>query len=502
MSAREIARSLLDALAAQGVVVRRLTADSRAVEAGDVFLAYPGSRADGRRFIANAVAAGAAAVLWERDGHEWDAALAVPNLPCLGLSAIAGELAAQALDEPSRKLRLIGVTGTNGKTSCSQWIASALAQLGEPCGIIGTLGIGFPGKLTENLNTTPDSLVLHQSLADFLAHGARATAMEVSSIGLEQGRVNGAHFDIAVFTNLSRDHLDYHGSMQAYAAAKAHLFDWPELRAAVLNLDDHFGVELAERCAGRLPLTIGYTLGECPEQLPTGIRVLAASHVRDTPTGAHFDVFWSSERSEVETHLVGRFNVSNALAVMGTLLAAGHDLEDVVSAVRQLQPPPGRMQSLGGVMQPLVVVDYAHTPDALEKALEALRPTAHARGGRLVCVFGCGGDRDPGKRPMMGAAAARYADRVVITSDNPRSEDPGAIVEQVAAGAGSAAVCIVDRAQAIVEAVTHAGADDVILIAGKGHEPYQEVHGQRLPFSDSEQAKAALKRWPAGEVNA
>ncbi|MCX9157864.1 UDP-N-acetylmuramoyl-L-alanyl-D-glutamate--2,6-diaminopimelate ligase [Niveibacterium sp. 24ML] len=494
MSSRE-ARLILDALTSSGVTVSRLCADSRTVQAGDIFLAYPGAKSDGRRFIADAVKRGAAAVLWEREGFAWDPALLVPHLAWDGLAKVLGDLAHLVYGEPSTRLRLIGVTGTNGKTSITQWLSRSFTAMHERCGVVGTLGIGYPDAIEEGLNTTPDGIVLHSALADFVADGARAVAMEVSSIGIDQARVAGARFDTAVFTNLTRDHLDYHGTMEAYAAAKARLFAWPGLRAAVINLDDEFGLDLARDCGPRLSNTIGYTLGDSPEHLPEGVHPLVAVDLHGTATGQRFTVLWSGMRAEVEVSIVGRFNVSNLLAVMGVLLAAGHAFEDVAGVIAQLHPPPGRMQAVGGVMQPLVVVDYSHTPDALEQALKALRPAAQARGGRLVCVFGCGGDRDPGKRPMMGAVASRLADRVVLTSDNPRSEDPQAILAQIAAGAGPSAVVEADRAGAIRHAIDQAAADDVILLAGKGHEPYQEIAGKRLAFSDIEHARAALDAW-------
>lgn len=494
MTRRE-AELILDTLVASGVTPTRLCANSRAVEPGDVFLAYPGARSDGRCYIADAVKRGAAAVVWEREGHHWDAALLVPHLAWDGLARLAGDLANLVYGEPSTKLRLIGVTGTNGKTSISQWLARSFNNLHQRCGVIGTLGIGYPDALEEGLNTTPDGIVLHAALARFVADGARAAAIEVSSIGLDQNRVAGAHFDTAVFTNLTRDHLDYHGSMEAYAAAKAKLFQWPGLRAAIINLDDEYGLELAASCAGRLPLTMGYTTGDCPEHVPAGVRLLVASELHGTATGQRFKLLWNGLRAELEVPIVGRFNVSNLLAVIGALLAAGHEFDEVVGVVQSLHAPPGRMQAIGGVMQPLVVVDYSHTPDALEQALKALRPAAQARGGQLVCVFGCGGDRDPGKRPMMGAVASRLADRVVLTSDNPRSEDPQSIIAQIQRGASATAVVVGDRGAAIHQAVVQASADDVILLAGKGHEPYQEIAGERYPFSDIEQARLALQQW-------
>jgi UDP-N-acetylmuramoyl-L-alanyl-D-glutamate--2,6-diaminopimelate ligase len=486
-----MAQQVLDRLAAQGVSAASLCGDSRMVEPGDIFLAYPGARADGRRFITAAVDKGAAAVLWERSDRDQDAVIAVANLAVEGLHGLAGYLAHLVYGRPSEKLWMVGITGTNGKTSISQWIARSLAGLGRPCAVIGTLGGGFPGALTAGLNTTPDAIELHRSLARLRAQGAEAAALEVSSIGLDQGRVNGIAFDVAVFTNLTRDHLEYHGTMEAYAAAKAKLFELSGLKHAVFNLDDAFGRELAGRLRGTAVERIGYTL----EPMFSGADVdalIAARDIAATAGGLRFTALTPQGAARVEAPLAGRFNVSNLLAVLATLLASGETLDQAVSQLARLTPPPGRMQMQGGTDEPLVIVDYAHTPDALEQALTALRDTARARGGRLTCLFGCGGERDPGKRPLMGEVAARHADKVIVTSDNPRGEDPGAIIGAIVHGAGSAAVVIEDRARAIAQAVLDADAADVLLIAGKGHETYQEVAGQRLPFSDSEQAALAL----------
>jgi UDP-N-acetylmuramoyl-L-alanyl-D-glutamate--2,6-diaminopimelate ligase len=353
------------------------------------------------------------------------------------------------------------------------------------CAVIGTLGNGFLDALDESPNTTPDAITLHAALAGFVAYGAQACAMEVSSIGLDQGRVNGAAFDVAVFTNLTRDHLDYHGSMEAYAEAKEKLFAAPGLKAAVLNLDDPMGVALAGKLKGRVHV-IGYALNVVDAGLAD--EILIAEDLRLDAAGVEFEL----RGVRLTAPVVGRFNVSNLLAVTGALLARNERLADIVAALRTLRPPPGRMQALGGLGQPLVVVDYAHTPDALEKALTVLRETATARGGKLVCVFGCGGDRDPGKRPQMGAAAARLADRVLVTSDNPRGEDPLQIIAEIVVGMPAPRRIEPDRALAIAEAVAGAEARDVVLLAGKGHEPYQEIAGVRLPFSDLGAAKSAL----------
>jgi UDP-N-acetylmuramoyl-L-alanyl-D-glutamate--2,6-diaminopimelate ligase len=491
---------ILEQLERQGVRPQRLVADSRRVEPGDVFVAYPGAQVDGRDFVAQAVAKGAAAVIAEAgaEGNRGQTPISgfmksgsVPYfaVEVEGLAALAGEIAHLVYGRPSEHLWLAGVTGTNGKTSVSQWIAQVLNALQHPCAVIGTLGNGFLDALDESPNTTPDAITLHASLAAFVAQGAAACAMEVSSIGLDQHRVSGATFDVAVFTNLTRDHLDYHGTMTAYAAAKEQLFFASGLAAAVLNLDDPFGIELAARIkdrSGAGTRIIGYTLADpgdrrCDE-------ILCAKNLGMGAAGVDFDL----QGVHFTAPVVGRFNVSNLLAVVGALLTRNERLEDIAVAVRGLRPPPGRMQVASGKDEPLVVVDYAHTPDALEKALGVLRETAAARGGKLVCVFGCGGDRDPGKRPLMGAITERLADQVVLTSDNPRGEDPQAIIDGVLAGMKQSPLVQIDRGLAIAESVAAADPRDVILLAGKGHEPYQEIAGVRYPFSDIDVARSAL----------
>jgi len=482
------AMSILEQLDHRGVKPARLTADSRRVRAGDVFVAFPGAQVDGREFTAQAVANGAAAVIAEA-GVTALARVGAGGAPIVevrGLAALSGEIAHLVYGRPSEHLWLAGVTGTNGKTSVTQWIVQAMNVLQHRCAVVGTLGNGFLDALDESPNTTPDAITLHAALAGFLAQGAEACAMEVSSIGLDQGRVNGAAFDVAVFTNLTRDHLEYHGTMAAYGAAKEKLFFVPGLAAAVLNLDDPVGVELAAKLRGRVR-TIGYTLTEA-DGGGAADEVLHAGNLGMNATGIEFDLCGVHFAAQV----VGRFNVSNLLAVIGTLLARDERLEDIAAALRGIQPPPGRMQALGGKNAPLVVVDYAHTPDALEKALGVLRETAAARGGRLTCVFGCGGDRDSGKRPQMGAIAERLADHVLVTSDNPRSEDPNSIIADILAGLKKPLRVQPDRGRAIAEVVANADERDVILIAGKGHEPYQEIAGVRHPFSDIDVAKSAL----------
>ncbi|HQR04372.1 MAG: UDP-N-acetylmuramoyl-L-alanyl-D-glutamate--2,6-diaminopimelate ligase [Proteobacteria bacterium] len=479
--------AVLEELARQGVQARSLCVDSRRVRSGDVFLAYPGAVSDGRDFVADAVAKGAAAVLYEA-GSDVLPDLTVPVVAVPGLAALAGAIAHQVYCRPSEHLWLIGVTGTNGKTSISQWIAQALDWLEQPCAVIGTLGNGFLGHFDPSPNTTPDAVTLHEALADFVAHGAAACAMEVSSIGLDQHRIAGARIRTAVFTNLTRDHLEYHGTMEAYGAAKARLFEQPGLESAVINLDDEFGAALARRQAGRLRL-IGYSLDA--ERVMDGGDLLIARGIVTTPAGMAFTV----ENQRVAVGIVGRFNVSNLLAVYGVLRSAGITPAAAAEALARLRPPPGRMELHGGERQPLVVVDYAHTPDALDKALSTLRETATGRGGRLLCVFGCGGDRDPGKRAEMGRVAEHLADAVILTNDNPRGEDPARILAAIAAGMARAPRMEPDRAHAIASTVAAAGINDVVLIAGKGHETYQEIDDRKLPFSDAAETERALEEW-------
>jgi len=479
-------------LARQGAMIDRLTSDSRRSAPGSCFFAWPGERADGRRHIAQAIAGGAAAVVWEREGFEWRDEWRVPNAGVRGLKAEAGHLAHAFYGRPSEALWMCGITGTNGKTSCSQWLAALLARAGSRAGVIGTLGCGFPEALADTGNTTPDALELHRLLAGFKRDGARAVAMEVSSHGLVQGRVNGVAFRCALFTNLTHDHLDYHGSMERYAEAKARLFAVPTLDTAVLNLDDVLGVRLAQQLAARGLRTIGYALTPAAVAPGSVTQQLVAREIRFTPQLTHVALASSWGDAEIALRPPGRFSVANALGVLGCLLAYGVPFAEAAARLEHLPDVPGRMQRIGGEGEPLLVVDYAHTPDAIEKVLQALRPVAAARGGRLVAVFGAGGDRDPSKRPLMGAAASRHADRVVLTCDNPRSEDPLAIIEAIRAGVTVPCVVEPDRGHAIGQAVREAACADVVLLAGKGHETDQEIAGERRPFSDSVCARAAL----------
>jgi UDP-N-acetylmuramoyl-L-alanyl-D-glutamate--2,6-diaminopimelate ligase len=483
----------------------KLASDSRRINRGDVFFAYPGEAGDGRAFIEKAVEQGAAAIVYEQAGYNWNPAWTLPHLAVRDLKKSAGPIAHAVAGMPDAAMFTVGVTGTNGKTSCAVWLGQAFARLGETAAVIGTLGVGlFKGRDEVEFDvtgyTTPDAVLLARMLDEVREAGATSLAIEVSSIGLEQGRTSGMHFDVALFTNLTRDHLDYHGNMESYEAAKQKLFEWPGLKTAVLNLDDPAGLRLVDhlktRIGSALPL-IGYTLRDNLAQPDIdGVAILRAGQLKSRHAGTDFQLDSPYGAAAVRTQLVGQFNISNALAVLGALLAKGVVLRSALEAIEALTPAPGRMQQVGGQDAPMVVIDYAHTPDALEKTLDTLRLVAQERGGALWCVFGCGGDRDPGKRPQMGAIS-QIASHVLVTSDNPRSEEPGAIIAQIIAGMDasrndSTFQAIEDRATAILHAVRQAGKADVILLAGKGHEPYQEIKGRKMPFSDADHAQLAL----------
>ena len=481
----------------------RLVSDSRKISAGDVFFAYPGDGADGRTYIGQALQNGAAAVVFEANQFNWNPDWAVPHLAVDGLKKIAGPIANTFYQQPDRDMSVIAVTGTNGKTSCSQWLGHALAQLGQTTGVIGTLGIGTfvprqRAEFTVTGYTTPDAILLQTELLKLQQAGVQALAIEASSIGLDQGRLNGLHIDIALFTNFTRDHLDYHGDMATYEAAKRALFEWPGLQHAVINLDDEMGLRLARQMQqkGGAVAVIGYALTDAVMESAAALGefpILRATAVRTSASGTAFHVASSFGAGQIKTHLVGQFNVSNVLGILGVLLAKGIAWDAAIHALERLTAVPGRMEQFGGQDAPLIVIDYAHTPDALEKTLLTLRQVAEQRGGELWCVFGCGGDRDPGKRPQMGAVA-EMADHVIVTSDNPRSEDPGQIIAQILSGMKSAATVQTqeDRAAAILRAVRKASKADVVLLAGKGHETYQEIKGKKLPFLDADHTALAL----------
>lgn len=464
--------------------VTSITADSRQVQAGSLFLAYPGARSDGRNYIAQAIQAGAAGVIWENHDFAWNMAWQVANVAVANLKEQVGQIAAEFYQYPSRKLNMIGVTGTNGKTSVSQWVAQALTELHQKAAVIGTIGNGFVGGqeagLAEAANTTPDAILLQAMLADYVQQGAKAVAMEVSSHGLHQGRVNGVEFDVAVLTNLSRDHLDYHETMEDYAAAKQQLFGWQGLSMAILNADDAFGQNIAAsmRVEDKSFLTYGLNQGD-----------IRGYDLQLNQQGLVMHVSTPQGEATLSAPVLGRFNAYNVLAVLAVLLALEVSLKDAVAAIANIKSVQGRMQQFGGADLPLVVVDYAHTPDALENVLSTLREQVQ---GELICVFGCGGDRDAGKRPLMGEVASRLADAVIVTSDNPRSENPDQIIKEVMGGVTAKGVIEPDRARAIAQAVKMAQKGDVVLIAGKGHENYQEISGVRLPFSDVDVAQNAL----------
>ncbi len=458
--------------------VRNLTLDSRAVQKGDVFFACQGLHTHGRQFLQTALDNGAAAVLLEQAAATL---ICKNNVPCIGvpnLSQRLGELAAHFYQHPSRAMPLIGVTGTNGKTSITHFLAQSLPP---PCGLLGTLGYGLygdlqPGGLQPASHTTPDALRLQAMLADMQAQQASHVVMEVSSHALAQERVSGLEFDIAVLSNLSRDHLDYHGSLENYAAAKAKLFHWRDLKTAVLNWDDDLGQALLREGLAAQVLT--YSRHDPQADIYVQRHTIL-------PQGYELQVQTPQGSGSLNTHLLGEFNISNLLAALGVLLSLEMPLEDALHKLSRTQAVAGRMEVFHQTGQPLVVVDYAHTPDALQQALTALRP--HCL-GRLYCVFGCGGDRDKGKRPLMGRIAQQYADVVILTNDNPRTEDPQAILQDIQQGfqQTAQALLIPDRQTAIGTAMSRAGEQDVLLVAGKGHEDYQHIGAQRVPFSDRE----------------
>lgn len=468
--------------------VKNITSDSRNVKSGSMFLAYPGDKADGRNYIADAVRNGASAVIWDSENFEWNAKWDIENKPIKQLRLQAGSIASQFYGNPSEKLWMIGVTGTNGKTSISQWLSQCFNYLGNKTAVIGTLGNGLPNQLSPTTNTTPDAVLLHEMLADYVKQEVKTVAMEVSSHGLHQGRVRGVHFDVAVLSNLTRDHLDYHGSLEEYADAKRRLFVGNDLKVAVLNCDDAFGVEIETKLAdtGTQVLSYGIDSG-----------AVRATELHFENTHFAFYALTPYGNAPVKANLIGRFNVYNVLAVLATLLASKVSLEDAVEAILHIQSAAGRMQQLGGGDLPLVVVDYAHTPDALEKVLTTLKAQASAK---LVCVFGCGGNRDAGKRELMGKIASEIADAVVVTSDNPRDEAPEAIIHAIVGGMHGNYAIEEDRAKAISIAILAAKPNDIVLIAGKGHEDYQEIAGKKHHFSDIEQAQNALNTYQVASI--
>jgi UDP-N-acetylmuramoyl-L-alanyl-D-glutamate--2,6-diaminopimelate ligase len=469
------------------VPITGLTAHSAQVRPGALFCALSGSRIHGLEHVFEAVARGAAAVVWEPAADLEPPVLPtrVPMIRVQGLGQGLGVIASRYHGHPSRELAVIGVTGTDGKTSVTQFVAQALDRAGARCGVLGTLGYGLYGALRPGTHTTPDPVRLQGALAELRDQGARVVAMEVSSHALHQGRSQGTEFQVAVLTNLSRDHLDYHGTVEAYAGAKRRLFETPGLRHAVLNLDDAFGRDLHQGLAAGVH-ALGYGLDP---QMQAPIEALVASRLELRPGGLRLEVDTPWGRGGLSTALLGRFNAANLLAALGVLLALDMPLDEALAGLAHSQIVAGRMEPFGGGDRPLVVVDYAHTPAALEQVLTALRPHC---AGRLWCVFGCGGERDTGKRPLMGHAAQRHADRVIVTDDNPRGEDPVAIVRHILAGMDAPVAVIHDRGEAIRQAIASVRAGDVLLVAGKGHEQHQAVAGRCVPFSDRQCVCEAL----------
>ncbi len=477
-------------------LVSSIAMDSRKVESGSLFLACSGGDQHGLDYLKQALDRGAVAVAYEPyDGMEEKqiSSLSEADVPVIEvprLSYKVSEIAGRFYNNPSHHMSVTGITGTNGKTSCALFLAQALSEDAK-CGVVGTIGNGFPGGLQPSTHTTPDPIELQRVLDELKQKGAGSIAMEVSSHALEQGRVEAIHFDVAAFTNLSRDHLDYHGSMEAYGESKLRLFKMPGVRCAVVNLDDEFGLKVLEGLPAGVP-ALGYGLNrkdEIPEKLDGWAW---AQDIKQDLHGMSVRVQTNRGDGELQTGLLGRFNVSNLLAVLSVLLFRGVSLQTALERMSNLRTVPGRMERFGGDGKALVVVDYAHTPDALEHALEAAR--AHT-GARLICVFGCGGDRDSGKRPLMGGIAERLADRVILTDDNPRTEDGDWIITDILKGMDNPSDVLVerDRAKAIRKAVADASAGDMVIVCGKGHEDYQLVGDRRLDFSDSEQVLLALQ---------
>jgi UDP-N-acetylmuramyl-tripeptide synthetase len=481
-------------------VTGELRTDSRLVQPGDAFIAWPGAATDGRLYLKDALAQGACACVLAQEGAEpWQALSAqdvavhkLERLACMSdLKAQTGLVADAYYEHPSDELNVLAVTGTNGKTSTTWWLAQALSSpvLRSPCGLVGTLGVGQLPHLSSTGMTTPDPVLLQRQFRAFADAGLQHCAIEASSIGLAEHRLDGTRIRVAVFTNFTQDHLDYHGSMDAYWSAKEALFNWPGLQSAVINVDDPQGARLAKQLLAR-----GLDVWSCSRR---GAARLQARQL-DSAEGMAFDVIEGDQVIALRTGLIGDYNMDNLLGVIGSLRALGFALADAVQACTYLTAVPGRMQRVATLKTdaPMTVVDYAHTPDAIEKALSALRSLAQQRGGRLWCLLGCGGDRDPDKRPLMAAAAEAFADAVVLTSDNPRSESPQAIVAAMVQGLQHPEKVTIDtdRASAIHALIDQADSQDVVLVAGKGHETYQEIQGVRHAFSDVEHVQAALQR--------
>ncbi|WP_342146209.1 UDP-N-acetylmuramoyl-L-alanyl-D-glutamate--2,6-diaminopimelate ligase [Rickettsiella endosymbiont of Aleochara curtula] len=484
----------LDVPVTTDAVIKGLSQDSRQLQAGDLFFAYPGLGSDGRHFIPEAISKGAAAILFEPDVESSIdlTTTPIPLLPIRHLTAQLGPIAARFYDYPSRYMPVVGITGTNGKTSCTHFLADSLQQLQKPCGVIGTLGNGFYGDLKPGQLTTPDAIELQQLLAGFRDRQAQAVVMEVSSHRLAQQRLNGTEFSVAAFTNLTRDHLDYHGSMEAYAQAKRSFFDLTGVQQAILNADDAYAQQWLTELAEQLPV-YAYSLHK-PKVAWSHIPHVTVKKFNFNRQGlqAEIDTPWGEVFIE-NPFLMGKFNLSNLLLVLTLLKSLHFSLAEISQVISKLKGVKGRMQALHVAGKPLVVVDYAHTPDALQQVLRALRP--HCQ-GELYCVFGCGGDRDQGKRPIMAKIVEQEADRIILTNDNPRYEDPLQILQDIQHGfTGKKAVYREpDRQRAIAYALATAQPSDVILVAGKGHEAYQLIKGVKYPFDDASEVQRLLNQ--------
>lgn len=485
-----------------------LRIDSREIQAGDGFIAWPGAAVDGRQYLKSALQNGAAACLVESFGliAETLEGIVVKDkiATYAGLKNAIGFIAAQAMDMPSIAMNVQAITGTNGKTTTAWWLSQAYQavndinpQASTKCFMVGTLGVGVPNAVQSTGLTTPDPILLHRKLREYLDQGFKYCAIEASSIGIEEHRLDGTDIKVAIFTNFTQDHLDYHGNMQAYWRAKLKLFNWPTLKTAIINIDDTKGLELVE-------LLDAHKIDIWTVAIDSVAR-LSASNIEYTKNGLKFNIHEADAIYSLETKFFGKYNVSNILGVIAAMRASGIELSTCVEACKSLTAVPGRMDVVALESQPLVVVDYAHTPDALKQALVALRPTTQARGGKLICIFGCGGNRDASKRPLMAQMAQAYADSVVVTADNSRNEKTELILSHIVAGFKSQLNVVVEsnRTTAIAQAVKNAHPNDVILIAGKGHENYQEELGVKTYFSDKEQAVLVLSgRKISGEMSA
>ena len=469
--------------------IKNLALDSRFVKPGDLFLAYPGTQLDGRKFIDEAIQKGASCVLIESNDNAININYqnTIPIISVLNLKNKISEIAARFYDYPTNQLKIIGVTGTSGKTSCTYFLAAILQQLNLPCGLIGTLGNGIYGDINPGNLTTPDPITLQKIFSECVSKKANYITMEVSSHSLEQGRVKNIPFYIGVFTNLTHDHLDYHGTMESYGAAKKLLFDSPLTEYAVINNDDAFGQKLIASFANKKNI-IAYGIQKT--NMPDSIPFVLAKNIQ-LQDGIRADIITPWGMGKIQVPLIGQFNLSNILAVIAVLGLLKIPLAAILNSVAKLTSVPGRMQVMGGQEQPLIIVDYSHKPDSLEKVLVALRP--HCQ-GTLYCVFGCGGDRDRTKRPLMAAIAEKYADNIIVTDDNPRTEDPEDIVKDILSGFSNPEKIIVehDRSKAIAHSIQCAKRGDCVLIAGKGSETYQQIGHLKIPFSDVEQVKEII----------